>query len=88
MTRKGKALTAQTVGELVKILQTIPEDTKLHGDFSDDELCIVELWEMTEDEDGISYEAESEERVPNYNRVTINFGDECDVDNDDEEEES
>lgn len=70
MERIGKARFARNVGELRAALADIPDAT-LFFSMDDDPVFTVEIWELKEDQDTMSYEEESYKDVPDFIRVTI-----------------
>lgn len=88
MTGVGKARVFHTVGELRVVIKDIPDDTKFYTTMGDDEEGLaLEIWDLTEDDDPLSYELESLESIPNYRRLTIEDADSVVGDKDEEEDE-
>ena len=77
MTRIGKAIVCETVGELKKVLENFPDHLRIGGELDD---CVtIEVWKIEKD-DALSYgyekcTAKDENRKADFRYITITEGD-------------
>jgi hypothetical protein len=77
MTKIGETKVCRTIGELREAIKDLPDYLRI--DNGNEDCVSVELWEITETDEPLSYEdetdiAEDEGRLPDFRRISVEEG--------------